>query len=76
VTVGSCGDLREIPSAVRSIRSSEEVTPTQEFKPRGVIGIKSQSAIRSQESCAGLSPRSQRRSPGGVIGILESSGFC
>jgi hypothetical protein len=34
------------------------------------------SAVRSREVAQGLSPSVQRRSPGGVIGILESSGFC
>jgi hypothetical protein len=34
------------------------------------------SAVRSREVAQGLSPSEQRRSPGGVIGILESSGFC
>jgi hypothetical protein len=34
------------------------------------------SAVRSQEVVPGLSPSVQKKSPGEVIGISESSGFC
>jgi hypothetical protein len=34
------------------------------------------SAVRSRKVAQGLSCSEQRRIPGGVIKILESSGFC